>query len=67
MMTIEADRATCQGHGRCYVLAPEVFSPDKEGYCAERGTTVDVAPGLDESARMAVEACPEWALTIVEE
>lgn len=66
-MRVAADKETCQGHGRCYVLAPELFTPDDEGYCAERGSTVDMPTEQEENARMAVEACPEWALTIVED
>ena len=27
-MRVVVDAAVCTGHGRCYVLAPDVFSPD---------------------------------------
>ena len=31
-MHIAYDREKCQGHGRCYALAPELFDADDEGY-----------------------------------
>ncbi|RMH72749.1 MAG: ferredoxin, partial [Actinomyces sp.] len=31
-MRIAFDRAACQGHNRCYLLAPELFDTDDEGY-----------------------------------
>ena len=31
-MKVQIDSARCQGHGRCYDLAPELFSEDDEGY-----------------------------------
>ena len=31
-MKITYDREACQGHNRCYMLAPELFDTDDEGY-----------------------------------
>ena len=31
-MKLHIDADACTGHGRCYVLAPEVFEPDDEGH-----------------------------------
>ncbi|MFC5749009.1 ferredoxin [Actinomadura rugatobispora] len=31
-MKVRIDSERCQGHGRCYDLAPELFGDDKEGY-----------------------------------
>ena len=31
-MKIRYDRDACQGHNRCYLLAPELFDVDDEGY-----------------------------------
>jgi len=58
------DNEKCQGHGRCYVLAPEVFAPDEEGY----GTVLqaDVSGELLEQATRAAQGCPEGAITIEE-
>jgi ferredoxin len=56
------DREKCQGHGRCYVLAPDVFAPDEEGY----GTVLrsEVAGALVEEARRGAQGCPEEAITL---
>ena len=35
-MRIEFDRSACQGHNRCYLLAPELFDVDDEGYAVLR-------------------------------
>jgi ferredoxin len=58
------DSEKCQGHGRCYVLAPEVFAPDDEGY----GTVLqaDVSGELLEQATRGAQGCPEGAITIEE-
>ncbi len=29
---VQIDSGRCQGHGRCYDLAPELFGADDEGY-----------------------------------
>jgi ferredoxin len=52
----------CQGHGRCYVLAPAVFAPDEEGY----GTVVqsEVSGELVAAARRGAQGCPEAAITL---
>jgi ferredoxin len=31
-MRIQLDQEKCQGHSRCYALAPEVFDVDDEGF-----------------------------------
>lgn len=61
-MRITLDRERCTGHGRCYMLAPEVFDADDEGYGVAR--TEDVPPGLEAAARKAAANCPEEAITI---
>jgi ferredoxin len=61
-MKIELDKQRCTGHGRCYVLAPEVLEEDEPGYCVLKLPTVPEE--LQERARTAVESCPEHALTI---
>jgi ferredoxin len=64
-MRVAVDEHLCSGQGRCYVLSPEIFSADDEGFCAQRGTAVDVAPELENRARLAVDSCPEGAIKIV--
>jgi len=62
-MKIVFDRAKCQGHGRCYSLAPEVFESDDEGY-AVLLCSADVPAGLEDAARLAADNCPEYAITV---
>lgn len=58
---IDADR--CEGHGRCYALAPTVFEPDEIGNAQMVGDGV-VAPADEGRARLAVANCPEQAISI---
>ena len=60
---ISSDR--CQGHGRCYDLAPGLFGEDEEGYGTVLGGGV-VPPGQEDDARLAEANCPERAVEIVE-
>ena len=64
-MKIVLDSAKCQGHGRCYALAPEVFESDDEGYAV---LLVDgaVPPELEDQAQLAADNCPEYAIEIQE-
>ena len=63
-MKVEVDRERCQGHGRCYVLAPEVFESDDDGYGF--AISAEVAPQFAEAARKGAGNCPEDAITITE-
>jgi ferredoxin len=62
---IEVDPNVCTGHGRCYSLAPEVYEPDDDGYCATR--SLEVPPELEQQARVGVANCPERAITVIED
>lgn len=62
-MKIRYDREACQGHNRCYLLAPELFDVDDEGY-AILLVTGDVPPELEDRARLAVDNCPEYAISL---
>jgi ferredoxin len=62
---IKVDGDKCQGHNRCYSLAPELFDVDDYGYAHEIGDGT-VAPELEDKARLAVSNCPEFAITIEE-
>jgi ferredoxin len=59
------DREKCQGLGRCYDLAPDVFASDEDGY-VELQLTGDIPEALQHQARVAVLNCPESALSIIE-
>ena len=62
-MRAHVDEELCQGHGRCYATAPDVFVPDELGNGREVGDGT-VPAGLEEKARLAVANCPERAITI---
>ena len=62
-MQVAIDSSRCQGHGRCYDLAPEVFGADDEGYATVVGDGT-VVPELEEKARTAALNCPEGAVLI---
>jgi ferredoxin len=59
-MHVTVDRAKCQGHARCFAICPEVFELDDVGYAI--ANHVSVPPALEEAARRAVDACPEYAI-----
>jgi ferredoxin len=64
-LRILVDRAECVGHGRCYTVSPEVFEPDDEGFCADRGEVRPVPTGLDAAAEAGAQACPAAAITVI--
>lgn len=63
-MRIAVSQELCSGQGRCYAVAPEVYTADDEGFCAQSGTEFEVAPGLEDKARLGAETCPEGAIEI---
>lgn len=65
-MKVQIDSERCQGHGRCYDLAPRSFGEDDEGYGRVLGDGV-VPPGQEREARLAVSNCPERAIKVREE
>ncbi|MBW8487506.1 ferredoxin [Actinomadura parmotrematis] len=64
-MKLQLDPGRCQGHGRCYDLAPDLFGEDDEGYGTVLGDGT-VPAGADHDARLAVANCPERAITVEE-
>ncbi len=63
-MRVQINSERCQGHGRCYDLAPALFGEDDEGY----GTVLDdglVTPGTEHDARLAASNCPEHAIDVL--
>jgi len=59
---IRLDTEACQGHGRCYTLAPGLFDSDDLGHCV---LLVDEVPaGQEDAAHSGVENCPEQALSL---
>ena len=64
-MEVHVDRERCQGHNRCYALAPELFDIDELGNALERNDGL-VPAELEDKARRAVANCPEYAISIKE-
>ncbi|MBQ90562.1 MAG: ferredoxin [Acidimicrobiales bacterium] len=65
-MKIHVDPDKCEGHSRCYALAPELVDVDDFGNAFELADGV-VPDGLEEKAQLIVDNCPEFAITIVED
>jgi ferredoxin len=68
-MRVSIDSARCQGHGRCYDLAPDLFGEDEEGYAVLTDLTADreVPPDREGDVRLAAANCPESAVLVHEE
>lgn len=62
-MRIVLDNERCQGHGRCYNLAPDLFGPDDDGYAV---VLIDGELDAEQSAQanLAAANCPEYAITV---
>jgi ferredoxin len=62
-VSIDPDR--CQGHGRCFSLAPALFDADElgSGFVIGDGT---VSADFEDLARLALANCPEHAISIEE-
>jgi ferredoxin len=65
-MKIRVDDSRCEGHGRCYALAPELIEPDDIGNGHEIGDGI-VPAGLEDKARKAELNCPERAVLVEED
>jgi ferredoxin len=62
---IDPDR--CQGHGRCYDLAPDLFGADDEGYATLLVPGGQVPGGREDDARLAADNCPESAVLVLQD
>jgi ferredoxin len=65
VVRVRIDAERCEGHGRCYALAPALFEPDDLG----NGQVVGdggVPAGMEDGARLAEANCPERAVLIDE-
>lgn len=65
LVKLQIEAGLCQGHGRCYDLAPGLFGDDEEGYGTVLGDGV-VPPEQQDDARRAALNCPEHAIALVE-
>lgn len=62
-IVLESDK--CQGHNRCYALAPELFDVDDYGQSVLL-VDGDIPADLIDKARLAAANCPEFAIKVVE-
>ncbi|MDN4596694.1 ferredoxin [Leifsonia virtsii] len=63
MAELWVDPARCQGHARCYMIAPDTFRIDDEGYAhviEGRESSYE-----EEHVRKAIRTCPERAIKIL--
>ena len=65
-MKIRVDRDKCEGHNRCFALAPQLFEVDELGYSSAKGDG-EVPKDLEEQARLAIDNCPEYAIEAVDD
>ncbi|MFN6121379.1 MAG: ferredoxin [Actinomycetes bacterium] len=63
-MRIQIDSEKCQGHNRCYALAPQLFDVDDYGAALVLNDGI-VPAGLEDTARLAIANCPEYAISEV--
>jgi ferredoxin len=61
---IVVDHDRCQGHGRCYDLAPETFAADDEGHVTLLAPGQQLPADAEPQAHLAVRNCPERALSL---
>jgi ferredoxin len=61
---IEADHGLCEGIGMCETTADTYFQVGDDGFVQVLHTSP--APGDEKLVKSAVEACPVWALKLVD-
>ena len=64
-MKVIVDEDSCKGHGICTTLCSEVFALNDYGYA--EAVSGDIPEDLHEAVLTAKDACPEWAIKIVDE
>lgn len=62
-MKITVNREKCQGHNRCYALAPELIDVDDLGNAFEIGDG-QVPAELEDKAQLVADNCPEYAIEL---
>jgi ferredoxin len=62
---LKINESKCQGHNRCYLICPELFDVDDFGMA--KLISHDAVPeNLLEKADLAVQNCPEFAISMSE-
>lgn len=60
------DDSRCQGHNRCYSLAPDLFDVDDFGQGMVRSNPTGDPAVLKEKALLAAANCPELAIQVMD-
>ena len=63
-MRVTVDTSLCQGHGLCTFTAQDVFDIDDSGHAVV--LVEDIPQALRQEIHVAVESCPERAISINE-
>jgi ferredoxin len=63
---VSIDKHRCQGHGRCYLIAPDVFEPEDDYGHSMLSVAADALadPEVREQVDNAARSCPESAITL---
>lgn len=64
-LRIQFDADHCAGHALCAGVGPDVFHLDDDGYCIP--PDAEVPPELVDQAYAGADACPERAITVVDD
>ena len=65
-MKIHVDSDKCEGHSRCYALAPDLVDVDDLGNAFELNDGV-VPADMEEKAHLIIDNCPEFAIAVIED
>lgn len=65
-MKISIDEELCQGHNRCFALAPTLVDVDDYGQAFVLNDGV-VPAGSEDAAQLIIDNCPEFAISTVAE
>ena len=60
------DPDKCEGHNRCFSLAPELFEVDEFGIASTKNNG-EVPKGMEDKADLAIANCPEFAISILQD
>ena len=60
------DPDKCEGHNRCFSLAPELFEVDEFGIASTKNNG-EVPKDMEDKADLAIANCPEFAISILED
>ena len=64
-MRIKVHPGLCNGWGECHRWGREVYPLDADGMCEMR--LLEVPPEMEDHARFGAMACPEQAITVIDD